>query len=136
MFVIDLFHIFAFSLRKASIGYESLLCDEGDDGIIYKPYKIYRYEQHPISILADPDSQRCGIGNGMVLLPRDDEGRRRYGQNERDCGACQERRYGLSEAAIQGGGHRFRGARHYLRFHGLRTESAESVGAFRIPYRR
>ena len=33
MFVIDLFHIFAFSLRKASIGYESLLCDEGDDGI-------------------------------------------------------------------------------------------------------
>ena len=42
MFVIDLFHIFAFSLRKASVGYESLLCDEGDDGIIYKPYKIYR----------------------------------------------------------------------------------------------
>lgn len=33
MFVIDLFHIFAFSLRKASIGYESLLCGEDDDGI-------------------------------------------------------------------------------------------------------
>ncbi len=33
MFVIDLFHIFAFSLRKASIDYESLLCSEGDDGI-------------------------------------------------------------------------------------------------------
>lgn len=33
MFVIDLFHIFAFSLRKASISYEPLLCGEGDDGI-------------------------------------------------------------------------------------------------------
>lgn len=33
MFVINLFHIFAFSLRKALISYESLLCDEGDDGI-------------------------------------------------------------------------------------------------------
>ena len=88
MFVINLFHIFAFSLCKATISCELLLDNEKDDGIIYKPYKIYRYEQHPISILADPDSQRCGIGNGMVLLPRDDEGRRRYGQNERDCGAC------------------------------------------------
>ena len=88
MFVINLFHIFAFSLCKATISCELLLDNEKDDGIIYKPYKIYRYEQHPISILADPDSQRCGIGNGMVLLPRDDEGRRRYGQNVRDCGAC------------------------------------------------
>lgn len=33
MFVINLFHIFAFSLRKALISYESLLDDEDDDGI-------------------------------------------------------------------------------------------------------
>lgn len=33
MFAINLFHIFAFSLRKALISYESLLGDEDDDGI-------------------------------------------------------------------------------------------------------
>ena len=119
MFVINLFHIFAFSLRKASIGYESLLCDEGDDGIIYKPYKIYRYEQHPISILADPDSQRCGIGNGMVLLPLNDERRRRHRQNERDSRARAQGRNGLPQAAVQGCDNRVRGARYRVCVHGL-----------------
>ena len=32
------------------------------------------YEQHSISILAHSNSQRCGIGNGMVLLLHHDEG--------------------------------------------------------------
>ena len=51
-------------------------------------------------IAAHPDSQRCSIGNGMVLLPFDDEGGRRNRQNERDCQACTQRRNGLPQAAI------------------------------------